>query len=75
MERGRVFPLPRCIFAADHRDCEEGRLEENVSEDDVHLMLELLNQLWERGSLKVYNSIIAGGWLITIAGVCDAEKM
>lgn len=46
-----------------------------MSEDDVHLMLELLNQLWERGSLKVYNSIIAGGWLITMAGVFDAEKM
>lgn len=46
-----------------------------MSEDDVHLMLELLNQLWERGSPKFHNSIIAGGWLITIAGVFDAEKM
>lgn len=38
-------------------------------------MVQLLNQFWETGRLKVYNSIIAGGWLITIAGVFDAEKM
>lgn len=52
-----------------------GLVLENVFEDDVHVTVELFNQFWEIGRVKVYKSITARGRLITMAGVFDSENM